>query len=402
MTHPALAIRLAAAALLAVAILAGGRSLLRGRLEVAAADRAAKGDASAVTQAVTDWAEAVVPVALADDGPAGVRARLAVFERLDAHQARRDTTRFVVDAVETLAIARRESLSDAATRSGVAWARRLAERVANEAPRFAELDTRLDLLTASDGVLSIAPLVRGRPPQPEPTEAPIEVEARVAVAPAPVPMPTETAPTPPTTIRLESPPAPSPVAAADPSPAWRPAWEDAATPVAPPEPLKPAPTKPEADGDRALLAELIDSVQRDSEAWRDRPEPRRLRASGPVSVAETAEQRAARLERERLQERLAARGFRGLSTDHVQALLDPSPEVRRALADKLLTSRSGDAVRLLRMLAEDEDATVRAAAVAAMGSSTDRRLVEHAWRIALNDPDPRVGRLAESLRGQLR
>ncbi|MEN0109516.1 MAG: hypothetical protein AAF805_02220 [Planctomycetota bacterium] len=400
MTRPALAIRIAAAALLATAIFAGGRAALRSRLEAAAFERAARGDAAAITQTLTDWTDAVVPVAVTDDGRAGVRARLAVFERLDAHRARGDHERLVTDAIRALAVARRVSLADEATRSGVAWARRLAERLTNEAPRLDSVGDRLRLLTAAESVLRVTPLVRTRPKPAPPIVA--KTEAVAVTRPA---APTDAeSPKPPEPIRLSIPEPPEEAAALAPPPPspWRPTWKPKATPPSPPEAVAASPptVRDAGDNDRALLAELLESVESDAAGWR--PEPSRARASGPISVAETDAERAARERRERLQRRLAERGFRGLATDQVAALLDPSPAVRARLADRLLTSRSGDAVRLLMLLVEDEDATVRAAAVAAMGASADRRLVEHAWRIAVADPDARVGRLAERLRAQLR
>ncbi|MEM6656025.1 MAG: hypothetical protein AAF596_09500, partial [Planctomycetota bacterium] len=70
---------------------------------------------------------------------------------------------------------------------------------------------------------------------------------------------------------------------------------------------------------------------------------------------------------------------------------------RRTLAGRLLTSSSSGATRLLLLLARDQSPEVRHDALLALGSSADARVVDAAWRMAIDDSDPQVARLAEDL-----
>ena len=95
---------------------------------------------------------------------------------------------------------------------------------------------------------------------------------------------------------------------------------------------------------------------------------------------------------------LINRGFGGSSREQLAALISESEPQRLALVDRLLVSSTGNAARLLLTLGSDESPRVRAAALGALASSRDPRLVDAAWRMAIRDPDPRVGRLANELR----
>ena len=52
----------------------------------------------------------------------------------------------------------------------------------------------------------------------------------------------------------------------------------------------------------------------------------------------------------------------------------------------------------LILLAADEEAEVRLAAVTLMATSTDATLLEQAWQAAIHDRDPRVAAMANRLR----
>ena len=207
---------------------------------------------------------------------------------------------------------------------------------------------------------------------------------------------------------LPPPPASGQGIAQDASP-WNPRWSvpDEPKPLAagPTSPLSPSPaemnapqvstqTAPSHEGepnDRELLAALLEALDRHE------AEPR---ASGPRSASD----RYAGFDAEtrNVSEALYQRGYRGLSLHHVRSLLSEDPEDRLRLIERLLVEATGDTAKLLLLLAYDEHAEVRAAALTALAASPRRELVEASWEIAINDPDPRVGRLAESIGARLR
>ncbi len=75
---------------------------------------------------------------------------------------------------------------------------------------------------------------------------------------------------------------------------------------------------------------------------------------------------------------------------------------RLLLVEQLLTGKHEDAARLLLELAKDPSPRVRASAISALGSSSNRQLTEAAWRLAMHDEDPRVASLAGQLEKLLR
>ncbi len=95
---------------------------------------------------------------------------------------------------------------------------------------------------------------------------------------------------------------------------------------------------------------------------------------------------------------LLDRGFGEATPQQLRAAISGDESERLALIDQLLVTAGGASARLLLMLGQDESPRVRAAALGALGASRDPRLVNAAWRMAVQDPDPRVARLANSLR----
>ena len=144
--------------------------------------------------------------------------------------------------------------------------------------------------------------------------------------------------------------------------------------------------------DRELLAELLANA----ETLRTEALPR---ARGPNGRREPAPLDP-KLETLRLT--LAERGYSGVTLSHLEMLLSDSKNDRLELVNRLMTERSGDSARLLFLLASDSDASVRLAAVTALGASNQRNLVEAAWSIALREKDPRFAEVAERLQSRLR
>ena len=94
------------------------------------------------------------------------------------------------------------------------------------------------------------------------------------------------------------------------------------------------------------------------------------------------------------------RAVSGRSIDATsKRLLSPHAARRVALAERLLTTQTGDTARLLLVLAADETAEVRVAAISALGSSSSRPLVRVAWELASQDQRPArrsLGRASEA------
>ncbi|MEM8865418.1 MAG: hypothetical protein AAGF31_07710 [Planctomycetota bacterium] len=92
------------------------------------------------------------------------------------------------------------------------------------------------------------------------------------------------------------------------------------------------------------------------------------------------------------------RGFGAASRQQLQDAISKRESIRAALVDNVVIARSGSSSRLLLLLASDESPRVRRAAIAALGNSHNRLLVDAAWRMAVRDPDPTVAQLADELR----
>ena len=101
-----------------------------------------------------------------------------------------------------------------------------------------------------------------------------------------------------------------------------------------------------------------------------------------------------------LQLALAARGFRDTRSDWIIASLSQRPADRLGLVDTLLTSSGRDAASWLLLLARDEAPPVRRAAILALITSRDRRILTLTHELALHDLDPQVAALAAQI-GQL-
>jgi len=99
---------------------------------------------------------------------------------------------------------------------------------------------------------------------------------------------------------------------------------------------------------------------------------------------------------------LATRGFKRLPPRLVEQYLSDDAEARLRLVDSVLAERNIDARPWLALLADDENADVRLAAVTVMATSDDKSLVEKAWQVAIRDRDPRIAGLAGRLRERRR
>jgi hypothetical protein len=101
-----------------------------------------------------------------------------------------------------------------------------------------------------------------------------------------------------------------------------------------------------------------------------------------------------------LEGELARRGFGRLSAELVSRFLSPDVQSRRSLVADLLAQPGVDARPWLILLASDEEAEVRLAAVSTMATSHDPQLIEEAWQVALHDRDPRIADLVPRLRAR--
>ena len=100
----------------------------------------------------------------------------------------------------------------------------------------------------------------------------------------------------------------------------------------------------------------------------------------------------------RIERELERRGFGSLRTDVVRLALSDDTNGRALLVHDLIETPGVGAKAWLLLLAADENAEVRLAAVTVMATSNDAELIEMAWQVALHDHDPRIAGLAERLR----
>lgn len=388
---------------------------LDARLAAEAARQSAEGQSLAVAAVRADWAASVIPTALTADGAVGEDARRVAMARIDltiARVRRDDTAPFEQLATATLDAI--HGLDRVATDAGAEWAEWLVPRLI-EAAEGLKIDRRIALLAKADQTLArlaVRPRRREvlveaeeldlppRPPKPE-TQPPEPPEVIVKLLPPP-PM----KPEPSRQFASTAPPSQAkPREPADWSPRWEPVQpapiRPAAPLVSPPTPVAAAPVLSQRESDLRLLAEFVKLAAIVPPA----EEPGATSSRGPASLPRRKPSDPFGRERARLSEvrtDLTKRGYRSITSDQVAALLSDDPERRRDLAERLLTIRSGEAARLLLLLAEDPAGEVREAAISVLGSSSSRRLVETAVELATNDRDPRVGRLAEPLRQRLR
>jgi hypothetical protein len=410
-----------------VAIVPGGRDWTARRV----LDAAARGGlgADAAQQALLALGDGValglLPMAMQGDLPAATHARRAIDTRIDVWLSHPSPDR---GRKLTALLGAIEAHAPGATQSGLRWAKLLGERTLAIDDNL-ERDERLRVVRASDrllGRLATASVrVEDEPASVASARAPAfpyaadvaeaqaiaqrkadlarqraqadEEARRAGAAPDPAPLPSE---------RPIAPEADTPVA--DDEPPWDPRWkaplanitrESTAAPAvasdstdATPPPATSLPYT-ERD-DLALLGELL--LRSD--------EVRNLRqatsARGPRSAGEVPPGASDGDARELVAE-LTRRGYTGVSVADLEMIASNDPRVRIRLADRLMVAQTADAPRLLLALTADPDGGVREAAVTALGSSPHRVHVEAAWRVALEDADPRVGRHASRLRARL-
>jgi hypothetical protein len=99
---------------------------------------------------------------------------------------------------------------------------------------------------------------------------------------------------------------------------------------------------------------------------------------------------------------LATRGFRSLRIEWAVSSLSKRRADRMRLVDALLVSFSSDAPAWLLLLAHDESPQVRRAAILALITSRDRRILALTHDLALRDRDPQVAALAPQIGRLLR
>ncbi|MGL4511915.1 MAG: hypothetical protein ACRCT8_02410 [Lacipirellulaceae bacterium] len=414
----------------AVSLAPGGRDWVAWRI----AEGAGRGDinAEAARQALValgdETAEGLAPLALGGDRATADHARVAIDTRIDLWLSR--STPGAARRLTALLRAVEASVPDA-TESGIRWGTKLAERAAASS-ESGDPREGLALTRAAEHLLERLSRASGRfeepikvATQPEPIDPygdgdEIDVllarnaerstrRSAAAIPPAAAPPLADSPVEPPAAVQQQ--------------PDWDPSWEkplanltreggqhvaeapvaaarasEVATTVAPavdPSLVRPAAPVPYSErDDRQLLTELL----RRADEVRKLQEPRTAR--GPSAVGPSEKVDGASSVRALLDE-LASRGYRGLSVAHLEAITADDPRVRMRLAEQLLLDSATDAPRLLLVLSQDPDGGVREAAITALGSSPHRAHVEAAWRIALNDTDPRVGRHASRLKARL-
>lgn len=299
------------------------------------------------------------------------------------------------------------------TPSGRRWARRVADQTLRLASSSnvvvgPELVAKVErLLTATRGVSEVAdqPLA---PPSAR-RAPPALVDRSRTYRPAPVPPMATQAPD-------AEPGSPAPFVA-EPQVAAVPTTGDPpprATPITPDESVPatpvPAPLAPDARGPSDLAWQ---SPQRPSA---DLPPS----SSGGPGATAMGEQRAGRVSqlddrgddsfasvsRRQLPHRIAEEPVGTADTAQitreVERMLHGDEADRLRLVEQLLAGRHTNAAPLLLQLARDESPRVRASAISTLGASSNRKLTEAAWRLALRDEDPRVARLAQELQKLVR
>lgn len=102
-------------------------------------------------------------------------------------------------------------------------------------------------------------------------------------------------------------------------------------------------------------------------------------------------------DRTKLEASLAARGFKLLPEKLVRAYVSADDTSRPRIIDRVFAEPKIDSRLWLALLAEDENAEVRLAAVTMMATSSDAGLVEKAWQVSIRDRDPRIADLASRI-----
>jgi hypothetical protein len=379
------------------------------RLTAEAKRQALAGDSAAVVAMLDDWCEHVVPVALTEPGEAGAAARTAAAAKINFAVSR--ATRGDAAPLQQLApqvIAAIRLIEGSPTDEGGRWGewvlRRLTSAVdvlppAQRVALLKEVDDTLVVLSASPRLATevrqqVQVVVESTPPVAMPqaavvVETPPEPVNELVVRPV---------------LTVESPVAPQPLAIEQfeqPKVAsqWRrPELEVEATPLEP-APLDQSAAEPSSLADRELLGEAlrIESLL----AMSPDGSPRAMGPSQiPVSI--DANEAATRSRLDEVRREIVTRGYAGVTRTQVEGLLLPEARERAAFIERMLTDRSGDPAKVLLLMAGDESPEVRAAAISALGGSSNRELVAKALELAMRDQDLRVGRLVEPIRERLR
>lgn len=379
------------------------------RLTAEAKRQAIAGDSAVVVAMRDDWCEHVVPVALTQPGKAGAAARTAAAAKINFAVSRAD--RGDAASLRQLApqvIAAIRSIEGSPTEEGGRWGEWVLRRLTSAvdalppAQRVAFLKEIDDTLV----VLADAPRLASQVPQQVMLETPSPVakpQATAVVQTPPEPV-NELVVRPVLTVETPAPAAPQPLlveAFEQPKVAaqWRrPELEVEATPLEP-APLDESAVAPSSLADRELLGEAlrIESLL----AMSPDGSPRAMGPSQiPVSI--DANEAATRSRLDEVRREIVARGYAGVTRTQVEGLLLPEARDRAAFIERLLTDRSGDPARVLLLMAGDESPEVRAAAISALGGSSNRELAAKALELAMRDQDLRVGRLVEPIRERLR
>lgn len=380
------------------------------RLTAEATQRALAGESAAIVAMRDDWCEHVVPVALTEPGEAGAAARTAAAAKINfavSRASRGDAATLRQLAPQVIAAIR--SIEGSPTQEGVRWGEWVLLRltsaldVLSPAQRVALLKEIDDTLVVLSETPRSAPEVRQQvmieaaPPVAKPQAAVVVVET----PPAPV---NELVESPVLTVEAPAPAAPPPQVVEpleQPKVAsqWRrPELEIEAAPLEP-APLDESAATPSSLADRELLGEAlrIESLL----AMSPDGSPR---AMGPsqIPVSMDANEAATRSRLDEVRREIVTRGYAGVTRTQVEGLLLPEARERAAFIERMLTDRSGDPARVLLLMAGDEAPEVRAAAISALGGSSNRELVAKALELAMRDQDLRVGRLVEPIRERLR
>ena len=382
--------------------------LADGRLNAEASRQALAGDSAAVVATRDDWCEHVVPVAISEHGPAGANARNTATAKLNqavSYATRGDAAPLRQLAPQLLTAIR--SLERATTDEGGRWAEWVLRRLVAAIDRL-PAEERMMLLVQVDNAMARLAVT--------PRQAPEAVE-RVVVEAAPAAKPQvavmmETPPRPVNELVVRSlEPVEAPAPEAPPSSLvmattapriateWRrPERELEATPSDPAALDKPEPA-PATLSDRELLGAALRIENLLATSPDGSP-----RAMGPSQIPAPldASEAATRSRLDEVRREIVARGYAGVTRTQVEGLLSPGVRERAAFIERLLTDRSGDPARVLLLMAGDESPEVRAAAISALGGSSNRELVAKALELAMQDQDLRVGRLVEPIRERLR
>ncbi|WP_145109698.1 hypothetical protein [Botrimarina mediterranea] len=380
-------------------------------LKAEAARQTLAGESAAVVAMRDDWCQHVVPVAITEPGEAGDAARTAAAARLNyavSRATRGDEKLLRQLAPQVLAAIR--AIEGTPTDEGGRWGEWVLRRM-SAAIEALPLSERVALLKEIDDTL----VVLSETPRLEPVAPQVAIVETPPVAAKPQAADVTAAAAPPAyeMVVRPAPPEPTPAPQAQQTLPAMPSLREVASqwrrperqlPTEPTEPAEPAPLDQAAVApadleDRELLGEALRIESLLAMSADGSPQamgPSRV----PMPLNENEAETRGRLDAVRRE--LVARGYAGVSRQQVEGLLLPDARERAAFVESLLTDRSGDPARVLLLMAGDESPEVRAAAISALGGSSNRALVTKALELAMRDQDLRVGRLVEPIRERLR